>query len=395
MRGERSTRPCVISALMGSSPHARGTLSGTELAPVPDRFIPACAGNARHPASIRSWTTVHPRMRGERGSVCCTALMFSGSSPHARGTHGCVPCAADLHRFIPACAGNANFGQIAEEGDTVHPRMRGERHTASDGLKTRSGSSPHARGTPKEVRDYAVNKRFIPACAGNAAWRTLPPHGPSVHPRMRGERAKGLFPGAAKTGSSPHARGTLRFGQPHACGQRFIPACAGNAHRERREREHHAVHPRMRGERARRGARRGVGRRFIPACAGNAHCRRKGISGCFGSSPHARGTPMKGPSQCVIWRFIPACAGNASWLSIGCRYTGGSSPHARGTRCLIELVHDNNRFIPACAGNARLCRARLPTWPVHPRMRGERASIRSRTRSGIGSSPHARGTHFQ
>ena len=249
MRGERSVAPNWRQYLTGSSPHARGTQVGKVAHDHIARFIPACAGNARHPASIRSWTTVHPRMRGERGSVCCTALMFSGSSPHARGT-------------------------------------------------------------PKEVRDYAVNKRFIPACAGNAAWRTLPPHGPSVHPRMRGERAKGLFPGAAKTGSSPHARGTLRFGQPHACGQRFIPACAGNAHRERREREHHAVHPRMRGERARRGARRGVGRRFIPACAGNArliirrsswpavHPRMRGernlsptpMPSPTGSSPHARGT---------------------------------------------------------------------------------------------------------
>ena len=114
---------------------------------------------------------------------------------------------------------------------------------------------------------------------------------------------------------------------------RFIPACAGNAHEGAVAMRDLAVHPRMRGERVLAVHRLQVHRRFIPACAGNAH-----------------------PVQDLH------------------KVRHGSSPHARGTRCLIELVHDNNRFIPACAGNARLCRARLPTWPVHPRMRGERTS---------------------
>ena len=66
IRGERRSRPASASLTAGSSPHTRGTLSGTELAPVPDRFIPAYAGNAdgRRPATVPE--AVHPRIRGER-----------------------------------------------------------------------------------------------------------------------------------------------------------------------------------------------------------------------------------------------------------------------------------------------------------------------------------------
>jgi type I restriction enzyme, R subunit len=50
------------------------------------------------------------------------------------------------------------------------------------------GSSPHARGTCSLDGNNREGKRFIPACAGNAA--TVKPLQPNVtvHPRMRGER---------------------------------------------------------------------------------------------------------------------------------------------------------------------------------------------------------------
>ena len=249
-------------------------------------------------------------MRGERPPPRIDPLLDHGSSPHARGTRLRVLHGLDVLRFIPACAGNAWLRSMRCRPSSVHPRMRGERQFWADSGRRRYGSSPHARGTPHGIRWFENPIRFIPACAGNAERSSGLCGQQTVHPRMRGERCVAYFTASRAVGSSPHARGTLRFGQPHACGQRFIPACAGNAHRERREREHHAVHPRMRGERARRGARRGVGRRFIPACAGNArliirrsswpavHPRMRGernlsptpMPSPTGSSPHARGT---------------------------------------------------------------------------------------------------------
>ena len=172
----------------GSSPHARGTPVLCGDGHGGSRFIPACAGNAfpdLHP--VRA-SAVHPRMRGER-DVCTRPIPFSsGSSPHARGTRRRCPGSAPRHRFIPACAGNAPAARGRHTRCTVHPRMRGERATSADSRSTSAGSSPHARGTRFRARFRQGLRRFIPACAGNA--RMAPPivSASAVHPRMRGER---------------------------------------------------------------------------------------------------------------------------------------------------------------------------------------------------------------
>ena len=156
--------------LHGSSPHARGThrLLGAGL--VLPRFIPAYAGNARSTAGRDSQSTVHPRIRGERATPCVNPMFSHGSSPHARGT----PLAGLDHpasfRFIPACAGNARYGNTTLHYTSVHPRMRGERLGRATIPPITVGSSPHARGTPEHPAREPVPSRFIPACAGNARW---------------------------------------------------------------------------------------------------------------------------------------------------------------------------------------------------------------------------------
>ena len=255
------------------------------------------------------------------------------------------------------------------------------------------GSSPHGRGTLAHLLPTADELRFIPTCVGNA-W----PGGPSwssppVHPRIRGERIK-----------------TAREAVGYA---RFIPAYAGNASIASQARRMSPVHPRIRGERWPRW--RAVGRcpRFIPAYAGNAagframnrplpvHPRIRGERFSMlcrppmpsGSSPHTRGTLEE---QFIIWRpirFIPAYAGNACKPGTGImpepvhprirgersranvsRFSGiGSSPHTRGTRADISAA--------SCID------------AVHPRIRGERRSRPATAMSTAGSSPHTRGTH--
>ena len=158
-----------------------------------DRFIPACAGNA--PASIAG--------RAHR------ARRASGSSPHARGTPWTTRSSIFWPRFIPACAGNADPERLRAMSLSVHPRMRGERLAGFSGFSSSPGSSPHARGT-------------------RSRHRCRPPPAP-VHPRMRGERTSQRTIAARHFGSSPHARGTRNRGVRIRCGNRFIPACAGNA----------------------------------------------------------------------------------------------------------------------------------------------------------------------
>ena len=249
MRGERWKSTVSRHSRIGSSPHARGTPAREARVHYQHRFIPACAGNASAGWTGRCASSVHPRMRGERLSVCCVVSMGV--------------------RFIPACAGNATRRRSAHWPASVHPRMRGERIGLAYLSAALIGSSPHARGTPDaELRRLDV-ARFIPACAGNASMRATTRSPQPVHPRMRGERCVTHSMCPAIGGSSPHARGTLPVQPKYFAPTRFIPACAGNANIVLYSAPFISVHPRMRGERC-------------------ASCAPPFVLN--GSSPHARGT---------------------------------------------------------------------------------------------------------
>ena len=90
-----------------------------------------------------------------------------GSSPHARGTLDLRHAIVKTQGIIPACAGNTADRLLYANTDGDHPRMRGE-HTALQTYGGRlQGSSPHARGTPVAPRCTHPNTGIIPACAGN------------------------------------------------------------------------------------------------------------------------------------------------------------------------------------------------------------------------------------
>ena len=331
MRGERISIPGGIVGGSGSSPHARGTPEHGQHACQDERFIPACAGNAWWRMTTAVWPSVHPRMRGERLAQLLINHTNDGSSPHARGTHPPGQGREAARRFIPACAGNADPGPSGMDQPPVHPRMRGERQGEIGGFPFVAGSSPHARGTPDRIRARPGGLRFIPACAGNAPGSRPAPDPLTVHPRMRGERAKLQMDGVATLGSSPHARGTP--GTALGYDSRF------------------AVHPRMRGER--------------PPIDPDRHRD-------IGSSPHARGTPCSSSSATIPTTVHPRMRGERTGSVPRFRTATGSSPHARGTPIRMPVASTDVRFIPACAGNACRHTSWQPSATVHPRMRGER-----------------------
>ena len=292
IRGERKTSDLCKQHPDGSSPHTRGTLHRNVRNLVGRRFIPAYAGNASSACGQRSCSPVHPRIRGEREVLKKRVLVIDGSSPHTRGTPEPTTRLRSEVRFIPAYAGNATGGRETWSHSTVHPRIRGERANAWSHFASSRGSSPHTRGTlPAENRvnaplrfipAYAGNAtisslsflhllgssphtrgtlalanairkgdRFIPAYAGNASLFQMTSRRSSVHPRIRGERIQKVDLEALGTGSSPHTRGTRTRPDQRRARGRFIPAYAGNAEKFRRFRGGGAVHPRIRGERAR------------------------------------------------------------------------------------------------------------------------------------------------
>ncbi len=145
--GERSDPLTSTRTGIGSSPRVRGTRQGSRRMGSQVRFIPACAGNAvpRPPG----WhpPPVHPRVCGERGTACQRTTSGGGSSPRVRGTHRQHPSRFGQDRFIPACAGNARPRASPGPSTTVHPRVCGERTAPCMNPPQFCGSSPRVRGT--------------------------------------------------------------------------------------------------------------------------------------------------------------------------------------------------------------------------------------------------------
>ena len=170
-------------------------------------------------------------MCGERHLADNSPHLCGGSSPRVRGTPQSLAALVEPNRFIPACAGNANRLRNPRNAATVHPRVCGERMYASLNRRRPVGSSPRVRGTQFVALSPVFGSRFIPACAGNACPpREIPPDRP-VHPRVCGERNNDVPFASIGAGSSPRVRGTPKASYPKALPARFIPACAGNAWR--------------------------------------------------------------------------------------------------------------------------------------------------------------------
>ena len=295
------------------------------------RFIPACAGNAGQPGGRQAPEPVHPRVCGERSTLRAAATVATGSSPRVRGTPRGTGRGGSARRFIPACAGNAASARCGHRCAPVHPRVCGERQQQAGTQQPISGSSPRVRGTQQFVQAEAGSLRFIPACAGNA---TDPPYGvleEAVHPRVCGERVIMLAAAPAAIGSSPRVRGTPVQVRGEVMADRFIPACAGNARPAIPGGSVKPVHPRVCGERHRW--------RQIPAPT-------------CGSSPRVRGTRKLSRVSHPFAPVHPRVCGERAPTEIPANKSVGSSPRVRGTLPTTLRASSACRFIPACAGNA-------------------------------------------
>ena len=174
----------------GSSPRVRGTRNRNRIRRSRIRFIPASAGNTPFRAAELGDELVHPRECGEHKQGATRSGISGGSSPRVRGTRPEPDKGVAHHRFIPASAGNTRAGCSGADLDSVHPRECGE-HTTTIRRRCRSnGSSPRVRGTLGLDVPQRVQRRFIPASAGNT-----PEHRP---------------PCLGRCGSSPRVRGTLQ-----------------------------------------------------------------------------------------------------------------------------------------------------------------------------------------
>ncbi len=217
-----------MEGFRGSSPRVRGTAPHHTRPIASARFIPARAGNGIPPAPAPSQLAVHPRACGERFCATRNAWRMLGSSPRVRGTEAGGPGREFGVRFIPARAGNGLESIARSDRVSVHPRACGERSGEKVRQMRNVGSSPRVRGTVVERKLVCVERRFIPARAGNGPARQPDGMPDQVHPRACGERLVDVAERDAKAGSSPRVRGTGCGAVRFIRASRFIPARAGN-----------------------------------------------------------------------------------------------------------------------------------------------------------------------
>ena len=329
-------------------------------------------------------------MRGEKQLREMDGQPVWGSPPHARGKVHQI-CSHYMKTGItPACAGKRAPLWWCASAPRDHPRMRGEKNAAYADLFEVMGSPPHAREKDFRRTENPCPHRITPACAGKSSLlRTNRSRGRD-HPRMRGEKpCRAVFSFSIK-GSPPHARGKVRQIRSTLRVTGITPACAGKRTHQHILYPQHRDHPRMRGEKLYGGA---------------------GSGKSVGSPPHARGKEQAEARQTELAGITPACAGKSrnqqsqkrprqdhprmrgekGALITKSPIVVGSPPHARG-KVPFGRVGDNALGItPACAGKSCPNRCNHPLRRDHPRMRGEKESGLLMKCSTSGSPPHARG----
>ncbi len=151
-------------------------------------LIPASMENRSIQDAPCTKTTVYPHACGERLGMRRMYVGWPGLSPRLRGTVYLSFLSMDCIRFIPAPAGNGAYRRTVRANGAVYPRACGERMYRFTRWDVVCGLSPRLRGTAPQSTPIPLVPRFIPAPAGNGfACKTKMEILP-VYPRACGER---------------------------------------------------------------------------------------------------------------------------------------------------------------------------------------------------------------
>ena len=191
------------------------------------RIIPARAGQTEAEAFLRRARPDHPRACGANFLDRWTTFFLFGSSPRVRGKPIARLPAAGRPRIIPARAGQTGVTGVPPVTVPDHPRACGANLGDETQITDTTGSSPRVRGKRRHARSGTIERRIIPARAGQTS--PVSPHcrRSSDHPRACGANTVEATNSNDTDGSSPRVRGKrveVRRSQPYT---RIIPARAG------------------------------------------------------------------------------------------------------------------------------------------------------------------------
>ena len=195
----------------GSSPLARGLPRGGLVLSESSRIIPARAGFTCATPSTVSTAGDHPRSRGVYPCPWDSASESSGSSPLARGLQKGFRWRVQVPGIIPARAGFTCSPARSQSRCRDHPRSRGVYTWLYMDEFHLLGSSPLARGLPGVHGRATRPQGIIPARAGFTSPMSSPCQSATDHPRSRGVYFSNVVTLSVSDGSSPLARGLLRW----------------------------------------------------------------------------------------------------------------------------------------------------------------------------------------
>ena len=226
-RGGASPCPKRESHGLGLSPRTRGSRCRGKQLRLDRGSIPAHAGEpeCRYPTSLQQG--VYPRARGGASPCPKRESHGLGLSPRTRGSQ---PTASDLRhrrRSIPAHAGEPSLSASQRIRARVYPRARGGAAEAEGGSRPVSGLSPRTRGSPDGFRQRLVDRRSIPAHAGEPCVGVPGTGSDRVYPRARGGACITSRVRLSYSGLSPRTRGSPDGFRQRLVDRRSIPAHAG------------------------------------------------------------------------------------------------------------------------------------------------------------------------
>ena len=105
--GEKLDRLSMMCSPPGSPPRVRGEAENTVFEEPEAGITPACAGRSGRTGARFSSTWDHPRVCGEKASASALAGVLSGSPPRVRGEATWLLYHDQPERITPACAGRS------------------------------------------------------------------------------------------------------------------------------------------------------------------------------------------------------------------------------------------------------------------------------------------------
>ena len=149
-------------------------------------FIPAPAGEPLIAGRLSGVLTVYPRACGGTFHHHFAQGHIKGLSPRLRGNPYTTMMMTDIHRFIPAPAGEPRSPSNVTGLNPVYPRACGGTFLSFRRSTHGIGLSPRLRGNRRQVCHHYPSHRFIPAPAGEPRRDNADGRPERVYPRACG-----------------------------------------------------------------------------------------------------------------------------------------------------------------------------------------------------------------